>query len=213
MLIIIIFLAFQCPYPNCGREFNVNSNMRRHYRNHSIPATDEVHPPRHNSGRRPQGYSRPHPGRNSNSNPNSNTTVFHITTPGGGGTAELSSGGGSGGHSPRSSASDDDEDVSGSDFDGEDAVDNTRRINWSRSPSQSPTSAHQEWPHGYDLYHHHSSLGVSPACSESNPNSHHSSPTTTTTTRSYYSPSILGPVYAQSYRCSEISTTLRPAFH
>lgn len=186
--------------------------MRRHYRNHSIPATDEVHPPRHNSGRRPQGYSRPHPGRNSNSNPNSNTTVFHITTPGGGGTAELGSAGGSGDHSPRSSASDDDEDVSGSEFDGEDAVDNTRRINWSRSPSQSPTSAHQEWPHGYDLYHHHSSLGVSPACSESNPNSHHSSPTTTTT-RSYYSPSILGPVYAQSYRCSEISTTLRPAFH
>ncbi|KIK68346.1 hypothetical protein GYMLUDRAFT_153877, partial [Collybiopsis luxurians FD-317 M1] len=26
---------FRCPYPNCGREFNVNSNMRRHYRNHS----------------------------------------------------------------------------------------------------------------------------------------------------------------------------------
>ncbi|KAF7291292.1 C2H2 finger domain transcription factor mtfA [Mycena indigotica] len=27
---------FRCPYPNCGRAFNVNSNMRRHYRNHSI---------------------------------------------------------------------------------------------------------------------------------------------------------------------------------
>lgn len=27
--------AFRCPYPNCGREFNVNSNMRRHYRNHT----------------------------------------------------------------------------------------------------------------------------------------------------------------------------------
>jgi uncharacterized Zn-finger protein len=25
---------FRCPYPTCGREFNVNSNMRRHYRNH-----------------------------------------------------------------------------------------------------------------------------------------------------------------------------------
>ncbi|THV03773.1 hypothetical protein K435DRAFT_605977, partial [Dendrothele bispora CBS 962.96] len=25
---------FRCPYPGCGREFNVNSNMRRHYRNH-----------------------------------------------------------------------------------------------------------------------------------------------------------------------------------
>ncbi|KAF9022809.1 hypothetical protein BDZ89DRAFT_956255, partial [Hymenopellis radicata] len=28
---------FQCPFPNCGRLFNVNSNMRRHYRNHRIP--------------------------------------------------------------------------------------------------------------------------------------------------------------------------------
>ncbi|KAF5372091.1 hypothetical protein D9758_004954 [Tetrapyrgos nigripes] len=26
---------FRCPFPNCGREFNVNSNMRRHYRNHT----------------------------------------------------------------------------------------------------------------------------------------------------------------------------------
>ncbi|KAI0060530.1 hypothetical protein BV25DRAFT_1786189, partial [Artomyces pyxidatus] len=25
---------FRCPYPRCGKEFNVNSNMRRHYRNH-----------------------------------------------------------------------------------------------------------------------------------------------------------------------------------
>lgn len=29
------FLAFRCPFPDCGREFNVNSNMRRHYRNHT----------------------------------------------------------------------------------------------------------------------------------------------------------------------------------
>ncbi|KAJ7177354.1 hypothetical protein C8R43DRAFT_820207, partial [Mycena crocata] len=25
---------FLCPYPACGRSFNVNSNMRRHFRNH-----------------------------------------------------------------------------------------------------------------------------------------------------------------------------------
>ncbi|KAK0196312.1 hypothetical protein F5146DRAFT_923163, partial [Armillaria mellea] len=25
---------FRCPFPGCGRGFNVNSNMRRHYRNH-----------------------------------------------------------------------------------------------------------------------------------------------------------------------------------
>ncbi|KAF8905416.1 hypothetical protein CPB85DRAFT_1224700 [Mucidula mucida] len=28
---------FKCPFPNCGRLFNVNSNMRRHYRNHRVP--------------------------------------------------------------------------------------------------------------------------------------------------------------------------------
>ncbi|KAJ7736145.1 hypothetical protein B0H16DRAFT_1380131, partial [Mycena metata] len=27
-------LPYVCPHPNCGRGFNVNSNMRRHYRNH-----------------------------------------------------------------------------------------------------------------------------------------------------------------------------------
>lgn len=26
---------FRCPFPGCSREFNVNSNMRRHYRNHA----------------------------------------------------------------------------------------------------------------------------------------------------------------------------------
>ncbi|EJF59994.1 hypothetical protein DICSQDRAFT_33224, partial [Dichomitus squalens LYAD-421 SS1] len=25
---------FTCAYPGCNRKFNVNSNMRRHYRNH-----------------------------------------------------------------------------------------------------------------------------------------------------------------------------------
>ncbi|KAI3595098.1 c2h2 conidiation transcription factor [Moniliophthora roreri] len=34
---------FRCPYPGCGREFNVNSNMRRHYRNHG--ATGGLTPP------------------------------------------------------------------------------------------------------------------------------------------------------------------------
>lgn len=33
-----ILSAFECPYPGCGRQFNVSSNMRRHYRNHSSPA-------------------------------------------------------------------------------------------------------------------------------------------------------------------------------
>ncbi|EIN04235.1 hypothetical protein PUNSTDRAFT_138628 [Punctularia strigosozonata HHB-11173 SS5] len=30
---------FECPHPTCGRQFSVNSNMRRHYRNH-ITDTD-----------------------------------------------------------------------------------------------------------------------------------------------------------------------------
>ncbi|KAJ7843298.1 hypothetical protein B0H13DRAFT_2412665 [Mycena leptocephala] len=29
--------AFRCLHPNCGRAFNVNSNMRRHFRNHAAP--------------------------------------------------------------------------------------------------------------------------------------------------------------------------------
>jgi len=27
-------MPFRCPWPDCGREFNVHSNMRRHYRKH-----------------------------------------------------------------------------------------------------------------------------------------------------------------------------------
>jgi hypothetical protein len=34
--------AFRCPWPRCGREFNVNSNMRRHLRNHNISSGQEV---------------------------------------------------------------------------------------------------------------------------------------------------------------------------
>jgi len=34
--------AFKCPFPNCGREFNVNSNMRRHYRKHLTSASPQT---------------------------------------------------------------------------------------------------------------------------------------------------------------------------
>ncbi len=37
-------IAFQCPFPGCGREFNVNSNMRRHYRNHTSTNTASFAP-------------------------------------------------------------------------------------------------------------------------------------------------------------------------
>ncbi|KAN0109506.1 hypothetical protein V8E52_009149, partial [Russula decolorans] len=33
---------FRCPFPNCGREFNVNSNMRRHYRKHLTSTTPQA---------------------------------------------------------------------------------------------------------------------------------------------------------------------------
>lgn len=40
--VLTVPLAFRCPFPNCGREFNVNSNMRRHYRKHLSSATPQA---------------------------------------------------------------------------------------------------------------------------------------------------------------------------
>jgi hypothetical protein len=45
--------AFECPFPHCGRQFNVNSNMRRHYRNHI-----RVGAPSHGTGK--DGHRRIH---------------------------------------------------------------------------------------------------------------------------------------------------------
>lgn len=44
---------FKCPFLNCGREFNVNSNMRRHYRKHLSTTTPQA--PRPGSFYSPQG--------------------------------------------------------------------------------------------------------------------------------------------------------------
>lgn len=55
---MFLFLAaFRCPWPNCGREFNVNSNMRRHYRNHSAPGVPraQAKDPRRRRRRGPPG--------------------------------------------------------------------------------------------------------------------------------------------------------------
>ncbi|KAF8911423.1 hypothetical protein CPB85DRAFT_1216320 [Mucidula mucida] len=55
---------FRCPFPGCGREFNVNSNMRRHYRNHSTSGStgqseeDAVPPPPSTSSPAPYPTSR-----------------------------------------------------------------------------------------------------------------------------------------------------------
>ena len=39
---MLVSVAFRCPWPECGREFNVNSNMRRHYRNHTTPGSKAI---------------------------------------------------------------------------------------------------------------------------------------------------------------------------
>lgn len=41
-LFVVVFPAFRCPWPKCGREFNVNSNMRRHLRNHTSNTNQEI---------------------------------------------------------------------------------------------------------------------------------------------------------------------------
>jgi hypothetical protein len=33
---------YTCPFPNCSRQFNVNSNMRRHYRTHFTPGAFDL---------------------------------------------------------------------------------------------------------------------------------------------------------------------------
>ncbi|KAF9445503.1 hypothetical protein P691DRAFT_777521 [Macrolepiota fuliginosa MF-IS2] len=46
---------FRCPWPKCGREFNVNSNMRRHLRNH----TANVNPETQEDGLANEAYPQP----------------------------------------------------------------------------------------------------------------------------------------------------------
>ena len=49
--------AFRCPHPSCGREFNVNSNMRRHYRNHTLPTLGRT-PLYHNTSQQARPIAR-----------------------------------------------------------------------------------------------------------------------------------------------------------
>lgn len=194
--------AFRCPYPNCGREFNVNSNMRRHYRNHSIAATAEVHPPRHNSGRRPRGYLRPHPGHTP-------TTVFHISA----------------GQSPRttlSSASftdddfdmrqisDDGEDSSFEDDDDDDDENHDedeeemrsthyKSSSWSLRPVVSPDHSYAH-SYQYSLSSAHTSSSFVTRYSEFSPSV------------SQRIGRIVSPTCVQGCKDAKVSTTLRPAF-
>ncbi len=36
LIISTLVVAFHCSFPGCRRSFNVNSNMQRHYWNHSM---------------------------------------------------------------------------------------------------------------------------------------------------------------------------------
>ena len=59
-------LAFVCSYPGCNRRFNVNSNMRRHYRNHLTSRRRDAvarliqHPPGGSSHSPPMSVSPSH---------------------------------------------------------------------------------------------------------------------------------------------------------
>ncbi|KAI0333371.1 hypothetical protein GY45DRAFT_297326 [Cubamyces sp. BRFM 1775] len=67
------YAAFQCPFPGCSRRFSVNSNMRRHYRNHrdglSVAPPSSPYPPRFYRDEPPQMLYR------MNSSPESSSTM------------------------------------------------------------------------------------------------------------------------------------------
>lgn len=56
-MLIVFSPAFRCPWQNCGREFNVNSNMRRHYRNHTTPGFSRAQPNENRRRRRRSAQS------------------------------------------------------------------------------------------------------------------------------------------------------------
>lgn len=164
--------------------------MRRHYRNHSIAATAEVNPPRHSSGRRPNGYPREHPGRESR-------TMFHISPR----------------RSPHSAASvtEDDDDGEGMEIDSDSGDDSgfdeddgedmpftaspvaAKSLAWSVSPS--PPPALERPDHVLPRRNSYPFPPVSRLTQSPLSNSRH-----------------LGSTYAHTFRHSTISTTLRPAF-
>ncbi|KAI9059081.1 hypothetical protein FKP32DRAFT_1580517 [Trametes sanguinea] len=64
---------FECPFPGCSRRFSVNSNMRRHYRNHRDAANAAAHAPSY-----PHPYYREQPPymlHRMNSSPASSSTM------------------------------------------------------------------------------------------------------------------------------------------
>ena len=193
--------------------------MRRHYRNHSMAAAADVHPPRHNSGRRPRGYQRTHPARFSR-------TVFHSSSSGT--PIHLLQ---SAPPSVASMTDDDDDDMgeedgegSGMDDDENEFDDMTiedmdmsaaaaaavaspthhKSVTW--SPSPSPTDHTRTTRSNQDS---ESRIIAPPPCS-SPPRHLYSSSSSSSGSRHTYVPS--SPAYIQACRDSTVSTTLRPAF-
>ena len=74
--------AFKCPFPGCTRRFSVNSNMRRHYRNHreGAPMTAQAQPYPTSYYRTPEP---PHPHQYYSSSSASSTAASVTSVPAG----------------------------------------------------------------------------------------------------------------------------------
>lgn len=166
--------------------------MRRHYRNHGLAATAEVHPPRHNSGRRPSGYSRPHPGLTP-------TTVFRASSA----------------QSPRTTLSaasftDDDLDMEQISDDGEDSAFDDEDDEDDADDDENDETKTNRYSHNPPAdYRYDHSYQYSPSFSLTR-YSESSSAVPQRPGRIVYSPS--SPAYVQSCKDTKVSTTLRPAF-
>ncbi|KAG6902064.1 hypothetical protein C0995_004910 [Termitomyces sp. Mi166 len=181
---------FRCPWPNCAREFNVNSNMRRHYRNHTAPGVPRPQA-LDNRRRRKRGspsnlvfvpgdtHSETHPTSSFIHPPIVSQSVEHD-----------------------SDVSDDEEDELDSSPDEVSPVYMTSQQSWERPnrckekdpcASRTPSSLYSQ---------SHMRSGQTKSSSSSSP-----SPSLGTYT---YSPSA---PYSRSFADSKVSTALRPAFH
>ncbi|RDB30242.1 C2H2 finger domain transcription factor mtfA [Hypsizygus marmoreus] len=204
---------FRCPWPDCGREFNVNSNMRRHYRNHTTP-----------------GFSRPQTNdtRRRRRRGQSNGLIFV------GGNASPTMqrpGSGSSMTPPISSLSmDDDSDEDLSDVAANDGFQDEEEDELDSLPDESVHTSRRPYSRSSDLAESHSyerttfnrysqshMRSANPNLTSSCRSRSSSSPTpplpgvaTSVHQDRIYNPS---PPYVRSFTDSRVSTALRPAFH
>jgi len=185
---------FRCPWPNCAREFNVNSNMRRHYRNHTTPGFSR---PQSNDSRRrrrkqgpPQGVvfiaGEPRPGTQ-------NAGAFMT---------------------PAISSLEDSDDLSDADEEDElDSLPDDNSPTYERSPGPYSMSTRPSGKTSDDrrTSNRHSQSRTTSANPASSQHSDFLSSSTPHPPEDYiYSPSA---PYSRSFTDSKVSTALRPAFH